>query len=106
MGLFSETPHKAGQWGFIIDDSPQADKIRVGEINPGATKTIRNLVVGKILKNIGPAPFNLYSGDQAIGTAHVLNPGASFTVVRGFGIMTVINTSDSSKAVYEGEFNQ
>lgn len=106
VGLYSATPHKAGEWGFIIDDSPQANKIRVGEINPGATKTIRNLTVGKTFKNIGNTSFNLYSGEETEGTALVLNPGTTFTIVRGFGIMTVINTSEADKGVYEGEFNQ
>jgi hypothetical protein len=103
---FEKNPKKANDWGFEIDDSPQADRIRDGQINPGATKILRNLVVGKVFKNIGPVAMNIYSGETAEGAATVINAGASFTVVRGYGKMTIINPSDTQKAIYEGEFNQ
>ena len=105
VGLYDKNPKKAGAWDFEVDDSPQANKVRDGQVNPGATKTLINLVVGKVFRNIGSVPMNIYRGGSAEGTPVVLNAGASFTVVRGYGKMTIINPSDTTKAVYEGEFN-
>ena len=106
IGLFHNAPKKAGQWGFVVDDSPQADKVRDGIIPAGQSKVLRNLDVGKNFLNKGAIALNLFPGASATGTPIVLPAGQSFAVIRGFGIMTVVNTSNSQNGEYEGEFNQ
>jgi len=106
INLFHKSPKKAGQWGFVVDDSPQGDKVRDGIIPAAQSKVLRNLDVGKNFLNKGATVLNLFPGASATGTPIVLPAGQSFAVIRGFGIMTVVNTSNSQNGEYEGEFNQ
>ena len=106
VNLFEKNPKKAGDWGFEVDDSPQADKIREGVIPAATSKVLRNLDVGKDFLNKGSTPLNLFPGASGTGTPIVLPAGKKFTVVRGFGIMTVVNPDNSQDGAYQGEFNQ
>ena len=105
MHLFDTKPHKLGDWGFIIDNSPQATRIAKGEINPGQTKVLRNVAVESILANIGAVNLKIYKGIAPIGTPVILDPNQNFTVVRNYGTMTLVNESTTETGQYQGEFN-
>jgi len=105
VGHFVKNPKKAGQWGFVVDDSAQADKIRDYFINGGEIKTVNNLAVGKMVTNTGLTILNMFGGKTADGTPIVMNPGQSVTIKRGFGTATIMNTSSTVKGQFEGEFN-
>ena len=106
IGLFPKNPKKAGQWGYEVDDSPQAHKIRDIVIDIGGVKTVSNLAMGKTATNAGQTILHVFGGKTATGTPIVLNPGQSFTVRRGFGTSTILNTSSTLKGRFEGEFTK
>lgn len=106
VGLFPKTPKKAGQWGFVVDDSPQADKTRDVVVTEASSKVLQQLAVGKIIANVGSLSAKIYKGKTASGTPIVLNPGQKITVVRGLGTVTVVNESNTDKVVIEATFNR
>lgn len=106
IGLFHSIPKKANEWGFEIDDSPQADRVRDGVIPAATSKVLKNLDVGKDFINKGSTVLNLFPGASAEGTPIVLPAGNTFTVVRGFGTMTVENPDERTDGAYEGMFTK
>lgn len=106
IGLFHSVPKKANEWGFEVDDSPQADVVRTGIIASGASKVLKNLNVGKTLRNIGAVPLNVFPGETPEGTPVVVNAGQTFEIIRGFGSMTVVNPDDEQNGEYEATFNR
>jgi hypothetical protein len=103
--LFHNIPKKANEWGFEIDDSPQGDVVREGIVPAAQSKVLRNLDVGKQFRNIGPTVLNIYPGDSQIGTATVVQAGGTFNVVRGFGVMTVLNPDNVHDGAYQAQFH-
>ena len=106
MEHFHKTPKKAGQWGYIVDDSPQADKIRDGVVPAATSKVLKSLNVGKEFINKSTKPLNLFAGETATGTPVVLQGGRAFVVIRGFGSMTVVNPDEEVDVAYEAVFNR
>lgn len=105
VGLFVANPKKAGDWGFTVDDSPRKDVVRTGTVPAGEQKVLRNIAAGTSFKNTGTQAFQLMRGTVAGGTIKTIKPGASIPVTFGFGTSTLINTSDTIPAGYEGTFN-
>lgn len=106
VGLFHKTPKKAGQWGFVVDNSPQASKTREGVVPAASSKVLKSVNVGKDFVNTGSKPLNIFSGTSAAGTPIVLPAGKVFTVVRGYGTMTVVNPDNDSDGSYKATFNR
>lgn len=102
---FPTNPKKAGDWGFTIDDSPRKDVVRTGTVNPSAQKVLRSIAAGTDFKNTGTQPFTLMRGTTVGGTTKVIAPGQSVPITFGFGTSTIINTSGTDNASYEGTFN-
>jgi len=105
VGLFANTPKKAGEWGFEVDDSPQADRTRDGVVNFASSKTLQQLALGSVLTVTGPVPMNLFSGKAIKGVPVVMNPGDKFIIVRGFGTSTLQNEDPAKDSSYEATFN-
>mgnify|MGYP001293248814 CR=1 FL=1 len=104
IGLFHNAPKKAGQWGFVVDDSPQADKVRDGIVKFSSTKTLQQLAIGKDIINTGSIPLKLFKGKTAAGAPIVMNPGDKFTIVRGYGTSTLKDESATQDGTYEATF--
>jgi hypothetical protein len=104
--LYDTNPHKAGDWGFEIDDSPREEVIRKGTINPGQMKVIRNLAVGSIMTNKGTVSLKIHKGETAGSTPVTLDPNQKFVIARGFGMMTMQNESPDMEGTYEAEFHK
>jgi hypothetical protein len=102
---FANNPKKASDWGFEVDDSPQDDKVRDGVVKFSSAKTLQQLALGEEIINTGSIPLKLYRGKEATGVPIVMNPGAKFTVVRGYGTSTLKNEDVSQDGSYEATFN-
>jgi len=100
MGMFPKTPKKAGQWGFVVDDSPQADRIRDVILKPGEVKTIHDALLKSVLTYNGPEAATIFSGKTVEGTGITLNSGGTFIIKRTFGTFTIKNESNTRKVSF------
>lgn len=99
VGLFSNTPHKAGQWGFIIDDSARPSQQSIKKIPISGIKTVRNVDVGSLLTNNGPQSVTILPGTGEKGGGVLVLSGKKLLVAKTFGTLTVQNQSDTDEAV-------
>ncbi len=93
MKLFSGEEKKAGEWGFTVDDSPRAPKERTSTIKISSQKTLKGIVIGSTLKNIGTVPVNIYKGTTTTGTPAIVKAGQMLGIIKGFSTVTVVNPS-------------
>ena len=100
VGHFVKNPKKAGQWGFVVDDSPQADRIRDVILKPGEVKTIHDALLKSILTFNGPEAATIYSGKTVEGTGITLNTGGTFIIKRTYGTFTIKNESNTQKVSF------
>lgn len=96
-GLYDDHPKHVGLWGYVVDDSPRDPKFREVTIDPASFRTITNVKQDSQVENTGTVPLLLHKGDE-VGTEPVnLPPEMRFTVVRGWGTMTVQNEDPSQE---------
>ncbi|MFH1004905.1 MAG: hypothetical protein V1781_05360 [Bacteroidota bacterium] len=93
MKLFRGKEKKAGEYGFIIDDSPRAPKERISKIKPSSQITIKGIVIGSTLTNIGTTPIHIYKGTSTAGTPAIVPPNEMMGMIKGYSVITVINPS-------------
>ncbi|MBK5286277.1 MAG: hypothetical protein JJE25_12830 [Bacteroidia bacterium] len=96
IGLFPKAPKKAGQWGFVVDDSPRAKKKRIVLLQPGEIKTLYHAVMGSNLTLKKGTRASIYPGKAVNGTPVTINEGETFIIRRKFGTFTIKNESNSS----------
>ena len=89
--LFVHNPHKLGEWGFVIDDSPREAKQRIVRILPKEIKTIIGIKLGSTFSNTGTVELNIYKGKAAQGQTILLAPEDTYIILRGWGTITVQN---------------
>jgi hypothetical protein len=90
-GLFVKNPKELGHWGYVVDDSPRDPKFRESTITSGIPKTLTGVKLGSQVENTGTVPLLLHKGDEVGAEPVNLLPEMRFTVVRGWGTMTVEN---------------
>ncbi len=103
--FFPKNPHKAGDWGYVIDSSKRAPRIYRGKLGQGQKKTLQHLVKGSELANISSMPFKIFRGKNAIGTFETVLPSESFIIAHGYGTLTLLNESKTAEIKYEARFN-
>lgn len=103
---FTKNANKAGDWGFIIDNSPQGTKTRQGILNFGSSKVLTKLAKDGVLINESDFDIELYKGKTATGTPIILHPGVPFVITQGFGTVTLKNPNLEKKAAYQGVFHK
>lgn len=99
VGLFHKTPHKAGQWGFVIDDSARPSQPSIKKIPISGIKTVHNVDVGTLLTNNGPQSVSVLPGTGEKGGAVTVQAGKKMLVGKTFGTLTVQNPSDTDEAI-------
>jgi len=97
MKHYPKNPKKAGDWGYTVDDSPRAPKLRTTKLKLAEAKTLSNVVIGGTLTVI-EGSIKVYKGKTQTGTATVLNAGQQIGIVKGLSVITVVNSSDLNKA--------
>jgi hypothetical protein len=95
VGLFPKTPKKAGQWGFMVDDSARPSQESVKNVPVTGIKTVKNVDVGSLLANNGPDAFKVFPGTGTTGNPITVQPGKKFLVAKTFGTLTIQNPSDT-----------
>ena len=99
VGLFSQTPHKAGEWGYAIDESARPSQESIKKIPIAGIKTVHNVDVGSLLTNNGPQTVNILPGTGEKGGGVSVLSGKKIVVAPTFGTLTVQNTSDEEEAI-------
>jgi len=92
MKQFPLNPKKAGDWFFVVDDSPQDAKETIKKFKKGQTANLYDIVAGSILQNTGASIQEITKGKDGTGTAIVLNPGDSWKVLPGYYILKAKST--------------
>lgn len=92
MNLFSNNTKKLGDWGFTVDDSPRAPKVRITNLKIVETKTIVGITIGGTLKNLAGV-IHVYKGKTTSGTPIIVPAGEMLGMTKGFSIITVVNPS-------------
>ena len=87
MEQFPLNPKKAGDWAYVVDDSPQNAKEKVKKFKIGQTATLYDIIADSILQNTGDSVMEITKGKDGTGTPIVLNPGDSWKVLPGYFIL-------------------
>ncbi|MBK5284356.1 MAG: hypothetical protein JJE25_03050, partial [Bacteroidia bacterium] len=97
VNTFVGKEKKAGDWGYTVDDSPRAPKVRTSTIAIASTKTNKSVVVGGTFTNEGTTTLHVYRGSTTSGTPSIVPPGEMLGMTKGYSIITVVNP-DTLKA--------
>lgn len=88
----------AGDWGYVVDDSKQAPKLKTSTIKLLSQKTLDGVVIGGTLTNIGPVDVHVYKGKTTTGTPTIVPPNGQMGMAKGFSSITVVNPSNLQTA--------
>lgn len=94
-GFFVNNPKELGHWGYTVDDSPRKPKQRTATIQANDQRTIKAIKLGSRVENTGEVELKLHKGKKSGIGAMDLPPQSSYEIVRGWGTITVVNTSPS-----------
>lgn len=97
-GLYNESVKKLGEWGFVVDNSPKKPKLQNRKIKPTLSITIKSVVIGSTVTNVGATPVHIYNGSSTSGSPVILPSGEQFGITKGFSAITVVNPSTTLEA--------
>ena len=98
MKLYPDNPRALGAWGFTIEDSGTKAKQVITKIKLSDKTTLKGVVIGGTLKNIGTVDVHIYKGSSTAGNPIIISPGLSLGITKGFSTVTVTNPSNSTEA--------
>jgi hypothetical protein len=93
VGLFKGREKKAGDWGYTVDDSPRAPKVRISNLAIGATIKLTDVAIGGTLTNLGADVLHVYRGTTTAGTPTIVPAGEMLGMTSGFSRIVVVNPS-------------
>ena len=93
MALKIKNQKAVGEWGFTVDDSPQAPKLRKSKVKPADKITVDGIVIGCTLTNTGKETLHIYRGKSTTGTPIIVEATDKLGMIKGFSTITVINPS-------------
>ena len=91
--LYHDNAKSLGAWGFTVDDSPQAPRLRTSTLKIGEQITVSNVSVGGTFTNTGTGDLHLYRGKTTNGNPNIIHAGEQLGMIKGFSIITVVNPS-------------
>ncbi|MCG3165270.1 MAG: hypothetical protein POELPBGB_01032 [Bacteroidia bacterium] len=100
MGLYNNNPKELGNWGFVVDDSPRAPKQVVSKVKLSSQLKVPSLIIGGTLKNIGTVAIHIYKGASVSGSPVIVPPGEMYGIAKGYSVITVVNPSTTTTAVF------
>ena len=93
MKLYAKQPSNLGDWGYIVDESPQAPKLVKSKVKLAQSVTVGSVIVGGTFTNLGPTELHVYKGKTAEGSPKVVPANGLLGIEKGFSIITVVNPS-------------
>ena len=100
MSLKIKNQKAVGEWGFTVDDSPQAPKLQKTTILPADKITVNSVVIGSTLTNTGIGTLHIYKGKSTTGTPVVVEAGDKLGMIKGYSSVTAINPSTLEKGIF------
>ncbi len=97
--LYVNNPKKLGDWGFVVDDSPRAPKLRKSVIKPLEKMELTAVTIGSTLTNIGETDLHVYAGKSTSGIPSIVKPGETLGMTKGYSTTTVVNPSSLKKGM-------
>lgn len=100
MELYNNNPKELGNWGYVVDDSPRAPKVVVSKVKLSSQLKVPSLIIGGTLKNIGTVAIHIYKGASVSGSPVIVPPGEMYGIAKGYSVITVVNPSTTTTAVF------
>ena len=91
VGFYSTNPKKAGDFGFTVDDSPKAPKLRKTKVLPTLKVVTKGAVIGGTFTNIGTVSLTVYKGLDTTTGGVTIAPSNKLAILPGWSIITVSN---------------
>ena len=91
--LYDNNAKSLGAWGFTVDNSPRAPKLRTTSLKIAAQITISAVSIGGMFTNTGSGDLHVYRGKTTTGTPFIIHAGGEMGMVKGFSTITVVNPS-------------
>jgi hypothetical protein len=99
MRLYGENSKGLGDWGFVIDLNPAKPKLQTTKIKLGDKATLKGVVIGGTLTNIGTIDVHLYKGSSTSGNPIIIHAGEKYGINKGYNTITISNPSELETAV-------
>jgi len=93
MKFYGENTKGVVNYGFVVDNSVSKAKIVKTKIKLLDKITLKGVVIGGTITNIGAEDVHLYKGITTTGNPIILKPGEKHGVAKGFSIVTISNPS-------------
>lgn len=100
MKLFVGKEKRLGDWGLVVDDSPLRPRLRKVKIKPTEQKTVKGIIIGGTLTNIGTVAIEVYKGLKAAGEKITVSANDKLGMIKGFSSITVVNPGTLETAVF------
>jgi hypothetical protein len=92
-------PNKAGDWGFVVDNSVQAPRDRKVTLGFASQRTIKSAKINGYIENIGKVDVTVYKGKGTTGTSFEVKVGEKKGILAGHSMITIVNASTIEKAI-------
>jgi len=100
LKTFPNNPQKLIEWGYQVDQSKRAPKLRTTTLKLSESITTSGIVIGSTVTNLGPGDVHVYKGKTTTGTPTILASGQKLGVVKGSSIMTFVNPSTTASVKF------
>ena len=99
MNLYVNNQKGIGEYGYTIDNSEMKPKIVQTSIKLQSKTTIKGVLIGSTITNIGTEDVHIYKGVATIGNPIIIHPKGQFGVVKGYSTITISNPSLLNTAI-------
>ena len=93
MKFYGKNTKGVVNYGYVVDSSVSKAKIVKTKIKLLDKITLKGVVIGGNITNIGAEDVHLYKGKTTTGIPIILKPGEKHGVGKGFSIVTISNPS-------------
>lgn len=100
FNLYGNNTKGLGDWGFVVDNSGAKPKEIKTKLVLGDKTTIKGLLIGSVLTNIGKIDIHVYKGSTTMGNPIIIHAGEKFGIAKGFNTITVSNPSELETAEF------
>jgi hypothetical protein len=98
MKLYPDNPRALGAFGFTVDEAGAKPKLQTTKIKLSDKITIKAVIIGTTLSNIGTVDLHLYKGSSTSGNPIIIHAGESYGITKGFSTITISNPSNTTEA--------
>lgn len=101
--IYTNNPNALGSYGFVVEAEKNTSKMIVTKVMLQQKKTIKNVIIGGILTNIGSVKVKIYQGKAEKEHFVELQPQESMIIPTGHSILTIVNENSDEEAVISAQ---